>query len=236
MKSSAGWHVVTVEDVKEPITPTAFNAVRTFRRAGQKLGRVRVKREAEDWNTYFIQTHGCQMNKSDSERIAGELESMGMTLAEEMKEADVIVFNTCSIRDHAEQKLYSQLGPLAQRKWTHPHMVLVVAGCVAQQEASRLARRVPEVDLIIGPQYANRLTDLLEDVRNGNQVVATEPAHISEDFTKPVRAEGVSAWVNIIYGCNERCTYCVVPNTRGIEQSRTPESIKSEIEAVARQG
>mmetsp|Transcript_1273 Transcript_1273/g.3731 ORF Transcript_1273/g.3731 Transcript_1273/m.3731 type:complete len:397 (+) Transcript_1273:851-2041(+) len=176
------------------------------------------------------------MNKSDSERMAGELEAMGMQVARTMKEADVIVFNTCSIREHAEHKLYSQLGPIAQRKWTYPNIAVVVAGCVAQQEASRLARRVPEVDLIVGPQYANRLGELLQDVAQGNQVVATEASHITEDLSKPIRVGGISAWVNIIYGCNERCTYCVVPNTRGVEQSRTPQAIRAEIEELARQG
>uniref|UniRef100_A0A7S2ZBX3 Peptidylprolyl isomerase n=1 Tax=Rhodosorus marinus TaxID=101924 RepID=A0A7S2ZBX3_9RHOD len=235
-RSASGWHAVYVDDVKRAIELTSWTPTRTFRRTGQNLGKIRVKREQQEWNSYFIETHGCQMNKSDSERMAGELEAMGMQVARTMKEADVIVFNTCSIREHAEHKLYSQLGPIAQRKWTYPNIAVVVAGCVAQQEASRLARRVPEVDLIVGPQYANRLGELLQDVAQGNQVVATEASHITEDLSKPIRVGGISAWVNIIYGCNERCTYCVVPNTRGVEQSRTPQAIRAEIEELARQG
>jgi len=86
-------------------------------------------------------------------------------------------------------------------------------------------RRVPEVDLVMGPQYANRIADLLEDRSNGNQVVTTEASHITEDSTKPRRGSKTVAWVNIIYGCNERCTYCIVPTTRGVEQGRPPESI-----------
>lgn len=115
-------------------------------------------------------------------------------------------------------------------------MTLIVAGCVAQQEGEALLRRVPELDLVMGPQHANRLEDLLEQVFSGSQVVATEAIHIVEDITKPRRDSSVTAWVNVIYGCNERCTYCVVPNVRGVEQSRTPEAIRAEIEELGRQG
>ncbi len=185
---------------------------------------------------YNITTFGCQMNKADSERMAGILETMGFQFTEDADQANVLVYNTCTIRDNAEQKVYSYLGRQAKRKHKEPDLTLVVAGCVAQQEGEKLLRRVPELDLVMGPQHANRLDSLLEDVFNGSQVVATEPVHIYEDITKPRRESNVSAWVNIIYGCNERCSYCVVPNVRGVEQSRTPEAIKAEIEEIARQG
>merc|ERR1719183_3323730 len=179
---------------------------------------------------------GCQMNSADSERIAGQLESMGMVRTENSLAANVVVYNTCSIRDHAEQKVYSYIGPQAERKRKGESVAIVVAGCVAQQEGDKLLRRVPEIDLVMGPQYANRISDLLEDVINGNQVVATEAVPISEDMTKPRRDSEISAWVNIIYGCNERCTYCVVPTTRGVEQSRPRDSIKKEMQVLASQG
>ena len=185
---------------------------------------------------YHITTFGCQMNKADSERMAGILETMGFEWSEEPNEADLILYNTCTIRDNAEQKVYSYLGRQAQRKQDNPEITIVVAGCVAQQEGESLLRRVPELDLVMGPQYANQLEDLLEQVFNGNQVVATEPIQIVEDVTKPRRDSKVTAWVNVIYGCNERCTYCVVPSVRGVEQSRTPEAIRAEIEALAAQG
>jgi tRNA-2-methylthio-N6-dimethylallyladenosine synthase len=185
---------------------------------------------------YHITTFGCQMNKADSERMAGILESMGFEWAEEADNADLILYNTCTIRDNAEQKVYSYLGRQAQRKQIEPGLTLVVAGCVAQQEGEKLLRRVPELDLVMGPQHANRLQDLLEQVFSGSQVVATEPVHVMEDITRPRRDSHVTAWVNVIYGCNERCTYCVVPNVRGMEQSRTPEAIRAEIEALGRQG
>ena len=185
---------------------------------------------------YHITTFGCQMNKADSERMAGVLEDMGFEWSEDPNNADVILYNTCTIRDNAEQKVYSYLGRQAKRKHEQPDLTLIVAGCVAQQEGEALLRRVPELDLVMGPQHANRLKDLLESVFDGNQVVATESVHIIEDITQPRRDSKVTAWVNVIYGCNERCTYCVVPNVRGIEQSRTPSAILAEMEELARQG
>ncbi len=185
---------------------------------------------------YHVTTFGCQMNKADSERMAGILDDMGMVWEEDPLSADLVLYNTCTIRDSAEQKVYSYLGRQAKRKQANPNLTLIVAGCVAQQEGETLLRRVPELDLVMGPQHANRLQDLLEDVFQGNQVVATEPVHIMEDITKPRRDSEVTAWVNVIYGCNERCTYCVVPGVRGLEQSRTPEAIRTEMEALAQQG
>ncbi len=185
---------------------------------------------------YHITTFGCQMNKADSERMAGVLETMGYEFEEEPELADLVLYNTCTIRDNAEQKVYSYLGKQAIRKRSKPDLTLIVAGCVAQQEGEQLLRRVPELDLVMGPQYANQLDSLLAQVLNGAQVVATDPLYIMEDITKPRRDSAVTAWVNVIYGCNERCTYCVVPGVRGVEQSRTPDAIKAEMEDLARQG
>ncbi len=185
---------------------------------------------------YHITTFGCQMNKADSERMAGVLEDLGMEWSEDPNQADLILYNTCTIRDNAEQKVYSYLGRQAKRKQEQPDLTLIVAGCVAQQEGEQLLRRVPELDLVMGPQHANRLGELLEQVLAGQQVVATEAVHIMEDITKPRRDSQVTAWVNIIYGCNERCTYCVVPNVRGEEQSRTPEAIRAEMVGLGQQG
>jgi tRNA-2-methylthio-N6-dimethylallyladenosine synthase len=176
------------------------------------------------------------MNKADSERMAGILESMGYREARAELEADLVLYNTCTIRDNAEQKVYSYLGRQAQRKRANPNLTLVVAGCVAQQEGESLLRRVPELDLVMGPQHANRLGTLLERVAQGQQVVATEEQHILEDITTARRDSRVCAWVNVIYGCNERCTYCVVPSVRGREQSRLPQAIRLEMEGLAAQG
>jgi tRNA-2-methylthio-N6-dimethylallyladenosine synthase len=168
--------------------------------------------------------------------MAGILESMGYSEATAELEADLVLYNTCTIRDNAEQKVYSYLGRQAQRKRVNPNLTLVVAGCVAQQEGESLLRRVPELDLVMGPQHANRLDVLLSQVEQGQQVVATEEHHILEDITTARRDSSICGWVNVIYGCNERCTYCVVPSVRGKEQSRLPEAIKLEMEGLAAQG
>ncbi len=186
--------------------------------------------------SYWITTFGCQMNKADSERMAGILERMGYKQAEEELQADLVLYNTCTIRDNAEQKVYSYLGRQALRKKLFPQLKLIVAGCVAQQEGESLLRRVPELDLVMGPQHANRLETLLNKVETGQQVLATEELYIIEDLTTARRDSSICAWVNVIYGCNERCTYCVVPSVRGKEQSRTPPAIKREIENLANTG
>ncbi|MEN9266578.1 MAG: MiaB/RimO family radical SAM methylthiotransferase, partial [Thermostichales cyanobacterium BF4_bins_65] len=186
--------------------------------------------------TYHTITFGCQMNRADTERMAGILESLGYVPTEDPDRADLVLYNTCTIRDNAEQKVYSYLGRQAIRKRHNPAIKLVVAGCVAQQEGERLLRRVPELDLVMGPQYVNQLGDLLAQVEAGQQVVATEAREIPEDITKPRRDSTLTAWVNIIYGCNERCTYCIVPLVRGLEQSRTPAAIYREIQGLAEAG
>ena len=186
--------------------------------------------------TYWITTFGCQMNKADSERMAGILESMGYSAGSGEDQADLVLYNTCTIRDNAEQQVYSYLGRQARRKRDNPALTLVVAGCVAQQEGESLLRRVPELDLVMGPQHANRLDTLLSQVEAGQQVVATDDHHILEDITTARRDSSLCAWVNVIYGCNERCTYCVVPSVRGQEQSRLPQAIRLEMEGLAASG
>ncbi len=186
--------------------------------------------------SYWITTFGCQMNKADSERMSGILQKMGYELAQEELKADLILYNTCTIRDNAQQKVYSYLGRQAKRKKLDPHLKIIIAGCLAQQEGETLLRRVPEIDLVMGPQHANRLETLLNQVDNGHQVLATDEQHIYEDITTARRESAICGWVNIIYGCNERCTYCVVPSVRGKEQSREPQAIKNEIKELAKIG
>lgn len=197
----------------------------------------RPKLEGGNGQRYHIHTFGCQMNLADSERMAGVLESLGYSCAEEASDADVLIYNTCSIREKAEMKLYSALGRQAKRKRQHMgDLKIVVAGCVAAQEGEALLRRVPELDLVMGPHHANRLGDLLEQVDQGNQVVATDHIDICEDITTPRRDSDITAWVNVIYGCNEKCTYCIVPFTRGAEQSRKPEDIRREMLSLGEAG
>jgi tRNA-2-methylthio-N6-dimethylallyladenosine synthase len=239
--------------------------------------------------TYSIQTAGCQMNVADSERMEGILQhELHMTRAVNADMADLIVLNTCSIRDRAEQQVYNALGPFAARKRNGQHgLGIIVTGCVAQQQGEALLRRVPEVDVVLGPQYVPFMKNVLEQVTWGHQVVATAPMLLQEDshyhhqqqqqqqqqqkrghdemnnksnstlsttsnsssrmmvsndvdrtglFTKPIRGHDVRAWVNVISGCNEHCTYCVVPATRGMEQSRSMEAILQECLQLCKAG
>jgi tRNA-2-methylthio-N6-dimethylallyladenosine synthase len=194
----------------------------------------------KNMKTYHIQTAGCQMNVADSERLAGILENqLHLVVTDQPEQADLVLFNTCSIRDHAEQKLYDALGPYCAKKRQGKQIALIVTGCVAQQEGEALLRRVPEVDIVLGPQYVPFLSNVLEQaMQGGQQVVVTEPMLLQEDigWNQPVRGHTVRAWVNVINGCNEHCTYCVVPATRGMEQSRTMEHILQECTSLSLAG
>jgi len=249
VESPRGFHLVQILDVMADVRKMSMLKQRKVtKNSSALLSGVRVAsagvsegsgKDKKDL-TYKLETMGCQMNLADSERIEGQLQGMGIRRLDPVEDKelhpDVVVLNTCSIREHAESKVYSYLGPYAKRKRDGEDIAIVVAGCVAQQESEALLRRVPEVDLVMGPQYANRLSDFFEDIANGNQVVATEATHIMEDSSKPRRQSKVCAWVNAIYGCNERCAFCIVPTTRGVEQSRPLESIVQEIETLVEQG
>ena len=216
------------------------------------------------------------MNVADSERIMGVLEGelglksldghdsgddgMDQSLITKSKSStaksdnkksipDVILLNTCTIRDHAEQKVYDALGPYTSLKRSGHALAIVVAGCVAQQEGEKLLRRFPEVDLVLGPQYIPWLGELLVEVGKGSQLCMTESMIWSEkanrdssrekdgEWMMPIkRGHSTRAWVNVIYGCNEHCTYCVVPSVRGVEQSRSMDAILQECRALAESG
>uniref|UniRef100_A0A7S1XQP6 Uncharacterized protein n=1 Tax=Phaeomonas parva TaxID=124430 RepID=A0A7S1XQP6_9STRA len=242
--SRLGTHIVHVDDVFQTLTPTLRRRAPKIHNPDVGYAQPRTPLGellgTDQDLTYSMETMGCQMNAADSERMAGTLEEMGLVRhpddADKKDFPNVVVINTCSIRDHAEQKVYSYLGPHALRKRKGEPVSIVVAGCVAQQEGEQLLRRVPEIDAVIGPQYANRLGEVLLQVADGDQVVATDATLISEDVARPRRQSEVCGWVNVIYGCNERCTYCVVPTTRGVEQSRPLRSILTEVEDLVAQG
>ena len=187
---------------------------------------------------YLIETYGCQMNVHDSERMAGLLEQAGFEAVEDAADADVVVINTCSVRDRAEEKLYTRLGELRQLAAEQGHdPIVAVAGCVAQQEGEAILRRAPGVaDVIIGPQALRRLPMLVEQAAVGRQAQLDLDPY--EDVTFPLgvtrRSDPVKAYVTIIEGCNEFCSFCVVPYTRGHERMRAKTDILAEIrEAVA---
>jgi len=177
------------------------------------------------------------MNLADSERMAGVLDSAGYQSVSDPNIADVVIYNTCSIREKAEEKVYSAMGLQVKRKRKgKDEMKIVVAGCMANQVGEAILRRVPEVDVIMGPQHTSRIEDLLQQVDLGSQVLALGDVEIEEDIAKPRRDSELLAWVNVIYGCNEHCTYCVVPNARGKEQSRQPSAIYKELLQLGRDG
>eukprot|EP00798_Chlamydomonas_sp_ICE-L_P008826 gene8826-68_t len=204
---------------------------------GQILKRAAPEGIEKNGKKFHIHTFGCQMNMADSERMAGSLEMAGYISTEVADDADVLIYNTCSIREKAESKVYSALGRQAKRKREKngKELKIVVSGCVAQQEAEAMLRRVPEVDVVMGPQFSNQINSILERAIDG-QVCATEKVLVEEDIAVPRRESDITAWVNVIYGCNEKCTYCVVPYTRGAEQSRTAEAIKNEMTSLGEAG
>ena len=188
--------------------------------------------------SYYIETYGCQMNAHDSEKIAGILDTMGLRAAEK-EQADIILFNTCCVREHAEKRVFGNLGALQKLKIEKPNLVVAVCGCMMQQTEvrERLYHRFPFVDLIIGTNALHMLPQLLERVFCGERVLFTQGIddEIAEDLPTK-RAPGVAASVSIMHGCNNFCTYCIVPYVRGRERSRQPGRIISEIQALAEQG
>jgi len=189
---------------------------------------------------YFIETYGCQMNVHDSERMAGLLEQAGFEAADDAVDADLVVINTCSVRERAEEKLYTRLGELRQMGAEQGHHPLVaVAGCVAQQEGGEILKRLPGVaDLIVGTQAIRRLPMLVEQAETTRRpVIDLDPF---EDVTFPLgvtrRADPVKAYVTIIEGCNEFCSFCVVPYTRGHERMRPKRDILAEVREAADSG
>lgn len=187
----------------------------------------------------FIKTFGCQMNVYDSDRIAEVLESShGLTPVNRPEDADVILLNTCSIRDKAQEKVFSELGRWHELKLERPEMVIGVGGCVASQEGEALLVRAPYVDLVFGPQTLHRLPGMLDEARRKQrpQVDVTFPEIEKFDHLPIPRAKGPAAFVSIIEGCSRYCSFCVVPYTRGEEFSRPLESVLTEIALYAKQG
>ena len=187
----------------------------------------------------YIETHGCQMNEYDSARMADVLrESSGLTLCERPEEADVLLLNTCSIREKAQEKVFSQLGRWRPLKGLRPGVVIGVGGCVASQEGEAIRTRAPYVDLVFGPQTLHRLPAMLAELqsRQTPQVDVSFPQIEKFDCLPAPRAEGPTAFVSVMEGCSKYCTYCVVPYTRGTEVSRPFDDVIAEVASLAEQG
>jgi tRNA-2-methylthio-N6-dimethylallyladenosine synthase len=187
---------------------------------------------------YVVRTFGCQMNEHDSERIAGLLEADGMTATDDVRDADVVVLNTCCIRENADNKLYGTLGHLKSLKQQNPGLRIMVGGCLAQKDRGTIQSRAPHVDVVFGTHNVSRAVELLHDVvRSGEPQL--EILEESEEFPSalPVRREvDWSAWITIQIGCDNTCAFCIVPSVRGREISRPLEEIVEEVRALAGQG
>ena len=187
----------------------------------------------------FLRTFGCQMNEYDSEKIADVLrEAEGLELAARPEDADLIVFNTCSVREKAQEKLFADLGRVKHLKRAKPGLMIAVGGCVASQEGPAVVERAPYVDVVFGPQTLHRLPELLERRRSTGrpQVDISFPEIEKFDHLPPARVEGASAFVSIMEGCSKYCSFCVVPYTRGEEVSRPFDDVIAEIAHLAAQG
>ena len=188
--------------------------------------------------TYLVRTYGCQMNAHDSERLSGLLEDAGYVRAEDAEQADVVVFNTCAVRENADNRLYGNLGHLAPVKKSRPGMQIAVGGCLAQKDRGEITRRAPWVDVVFGTHNIGSLPALLERARH-NEEAQVEIAESLEVFpsTLPTRRESpYAAWVSISVGCNNTCTFCIVPSLRGTEKDRRPGDVLAEIEALVAEG
>ncbi|OAN54592.1 tRNA (N6-isopentenyl adenosine(37)-C2)-methylthiotransferase MiaB [Paramagnetospirillum marisnigri] len=190
----------------------------------------------------FVKTYGCQMNVYDSARMADVLAPLGYASADGPEDADMVILNTCHIREKAAEKVFSELGRLkklqAAKAQAGGRMVLAVAGCVAQAEGEEILRRAPFVDIVLGPQTYHRLPEMVaQAARAGGAVLDTEfPAEPKFDFLPEARAEGSSAFLSVQEGCDKFCTFCVVPYTRGAEYSRPASAVLAEARALAAQG
>ena len=187
----------------------------------------------------FVQTHGCQMNEYDSARMADLLgESHGLELTANPEDADVLLLNTCSIREKAQEKVFHQLGRWKPLKQANPDLIIGVGGCVASQEGAEIGQRAPYVDLSFGPQTLHRLPEMIETRQMGAPVVVDVSFPEIEKFDRlpEPRVDGPSAFVSIMEGCSKYCTFCVVPYTRGEEVSRPVDDVIAEIAILAEKG
>jgi tRNA-2-methylthio-N6-dimethylallyladenosine synthase len=188
--------------------------------------------------TYQVRTYGCQMNVHDSERLAGLLEAAGYRRAPDGTDADVVVFNTCAVRENADNKLYGNLSHLVPRKQANPDMQIAVGGCLAQKDREQLLRKAPWVDVVFGTHNIGSLPTLLERARH-NREAQVEIAESLREFpsTLPAARESAyAAWVSISVGCSNTCTFCIVPSLRGKEVDRRPADILAEVQSLVDQG
>ena len=193
-----------------------------------------------DISTYkrvYIETYGCQMNLADSELVGGILSAQGYGFTGDLGDADVVLINTCAIRDNAEQRIRGRLGLINAQKRRNPHLVIGVLGCMAERLRERLVEEERLVDVIVGPDEYRKLPGLLNQAFEGEKGIAVRLSRVETyENIVPLRTEGISAWIAVMRGCDKFCTFCVVPFTRGRERSRPVPSIVEEVRGLATRG
>ena len=223
-------------------TPSLLKA---RKRLGTKVEFINYQMDTKYQNiginkTYCVKTYGCQGNLADSEKISGLLEKMGYTAVLDEAKADVVLFNTCAIRENAENRIFGELGRFVKYKKNNPSMIIGICGCMMQEENTieMIRKKYPHVNLIFGTHNINKLPEYLYEITTKNEdliEVFSIEGDIYEDL--PVKRDHpYKAWVNIMYGCDEFCTYCIVPYTRGKERSRKPEDILKEVDELIKAG
>ncbi len=185
----------------------------------------------------YLETYGCQMNVADSEVVGGILSSHGYAMTSDIERADILLLNTCAIRDNAEQRIYGRLGLMNRLKKERPGVLIGVLGCMAERLRQRLVEEEALVDIIVGPDEYRQLPILLESAHDGEKGIAVRLSRVEnyEDIV-PLRTDGISAWLSVMRGCDKFCSFCVVPFTRGRERSRTLKSVVEEVESLSAQG
>ena len=188
--------------------------------------------------TYVVETYGCQMNVHDSERIAGLLDEAGFTPVEPGVQADIVVFNTCAVRENADNKLYGNLSFLAPIKKANPHMQIAVGGCLAQKDQATILKKAPYVDVVFGTHNVGSLPVLLERARieEESQIEILESLEHFPSTLPARRLSAFSSWVSVSVGCNNTCTFCIVPTLRGVEKDRSAKDILNEVRALVDEG
>lgn len=185
----------------------------------------------------YIETYGCQMNVADTEIVLGILKKQGFDVTDKPENADVVLLNTCSIRDNAEQRIYGRLGNLKTLKQDKPELVLGILGCMAERLRKDLIEDKKVVDLVVGPDEYRRLPEYIDVAFNGDKGIGVKLSRTETyDDIEPHREDGLSAWISVMRGCDKFCTFCVVPFTRGRERSRSLQSIVSELENLSARG
>jgi tRNA-2-methylthio-N6-dimethylallyladenosine synthase len=195
-------------------------------------------RNKDSQRKVYIETYGCQMNLSDSEIILGVLYSVGFSETDDIKNSDLILLNTCSVRENAETKIFNRLKHLSAYKKNNPHLIIGILGCMAERLRDKWIEKEKVVDLVVGPDEYKKLPSLIDNyLQKGEKGIAVKLSKIETyDDIVPVRKKGVSAWITIMRGCDKFCTYCIVPFTRGRERSRKTELILSELKSLRDSG